>query len=82
MKTISKWGILTVVLLFMFPGGFTIAQTGTSAQQVDTRQRSISVFPILMYDSDIGFGFGGKGVVKNQFHKNESLDLILFGHFL
>ena len=43
------------------------------------RKRSLSMFPILMYDSDIGFGFGGKGVVKNQFKKNESFDLMLFG---
>jgi len=44
-----------------------------------SRKRSISAFPIFMYDSDIGFGFGGKGVVKNQFKKNESFDLMLFG---
>jgi len=43
------------------------------------RKTSISVFPILMYDSDIGFGFGGKGVIKNHFKKNESFDLMLFG---
>jgi outer membrane protein assembly factor BamA len=42
-------------------------------------QRSSNYFAILMYDSDIGFGFGAKGVIKNQFHRNESLDLILFG---
>jgi outer membrane protein assembly factor BamA len=43
------------------------------------KQRSHSVFPVFMYDSDIGFGFGGKGIVKNQFQKDESFDLILFG---
>lgn len=32
-----------------------------------------------MYDSDIGLGFGGKGVIKNHFSRNESFDLILFG---
>ena len=30
-----------------------------SAQREDSK-RSLSVFPILMYDSDIGFGFGAK----------------------
>ena len=40
---------------------------------------SISIFPIVMYDSDIGFGLGGKGVLKNGFHRNESFDLTLFG---
>jgi outer membrane protein assembly factor BamA len=40
---------------------------------------SWSAFPILMYDSDIGFGLGGKSIVKNQFRKDESFDLTLFG---
>ncbi len=79
MNKISRCGITTVVLLCTLPYGFTIAQTNTAKQQITARQRSISVFPILMYDSDIGFGFGGKGVVKNQFKSNESFDLILFG---
>lgn len=48
-------------------------------QKKEIREPSISVFPILMYDSDIGFGFGGKGVIKNHFRKNESFDLMLFG---
>ena len=39
---------------------------------------SYSAFPILMYDSDIGFGFGGKGTVKNIYRRDESFDLILF----
>jgi len=39
---------------------------------------SLSLFPILMYDSDIGFGFGGKGMIKNHFKSEESFDLILF----
>ena len=45
----------------------------------DKRKRSVSAFPILMYDLDIGLGFGGKGVLKNQFRLNESFDLMLFG---
>ncbi len=40
---------------------------------------SWSAFPILMYNSDIGYGFGGKGVVRNRFQRNESFDLFLFG---
>ncbi len=38
-----------------------------------------SVFPILMYDSDIGFGLGVKGVVKDLFRRGESFDGVLFG---
>jgi outer membrane protein assembly factor BamA len=58
---------------------FSQAQSEITDQQTTSKRRSTSVFPILMYDSDIGFGFGGKGIVKNQFQSNESFDLILFG---
>ena len=79
MRKISRWGIITVVLLCTLLYGFSVAQTETSEQQILTRKRSVSFFPFIMYDSDIGFGAGGKGIVKNQFKKNESFDLILFG---
>ncbi len=36
------------------------------------------VFPILNYDSDVGFGYGGKGFIYNIFNSKESLDLILY----
>lgn len=39
---------------------------------------SLSVFPILVYDADIGFGYGGKAKVVNLFRRDESLDLVLF----
>ena len=39
---------------------------------------SYSVFPILMYDSDVGLGYGGRGVVKNLYRRDESFDLVLF----
>lgn len=45
----------------------------------EVRKFTCSFFPIAMYDSDIGFGFGGKGIIKNLLRRNESLDLILFG---
>ena len=40
--------------------------------------RSFSPFPILMYDTDIGFGYGGRVKLVDYFKKKESLDLILF----
>ncbi len=39
---------------------------------------SFSAFPILMYDGDIGFGYGGKAKVVGLFRRGESLDLVLF----
>jgi outer membrane protein assembly factor BamA len=42
-------------------------------------KKSFSAFPIAMYDTDIGFGFGGKGRFINYLKRKESFDLILFG---
>lgn len=39
---------------------------------------SKSLLPIAMYDSDIGFGFGGKAVLKNL-KSGKSYDLVIFG---
>ena len=72
--TSNKW-MLIVFILFTFSPIITLTANKTDSR----RQRSTSVFPILMYNSDIGFGYGGKGVIKNGFHKQESFDLILFG---
>ncbi|MFQ5584155.1 MAG: BamA/TamA family outer membrane protein [Calditrichia bacterium] len=70
--------VLTLFIIFSLLQGKGLS-SGTSRQQESgEKQRSLSLFPILMYDSDIGFGFGGKGILKNQFHRNESFDLILF----
>jgi outer membrane protein assembly factor BamA len=40
--------------------------------------RSVSAFPILMYDTDIGVGYGAKAKGVDYLSRNESLDLILF----
>src|SRR5512135_1187598 len=40
--------------------------------------RSFSPFPILMFDSDIGFGYGGRVKFVDYLGNKESLDLILF----
>ncbi|MBN1893042.1 BamA/TamA family outer membrane protein [bacterium] len=45
----------------------------------ELKKQTWSAFPIVMYDSDIGLGIGGKGIVKNLYRKDESFDLILFG---
>jgi outer membrane protein assembly factor BamA len=44
----------------------------------EDRDVSWSLFPILMYDTDIGVGYGGKGKIVNLFHKRESFDVMLF----
>ena len=86
MKKLSKSHFVFMVIIFLcLPFQRDVcdgapAQVKPTDQKTESaRQRSVSAFPILMVDSDIGFGFGGKGVVKNQFKKDESFDLMLFG---
>ncbi len=78
MKKILKPGIVIGVLLSLIQYPPANAQEDTLGRQKETRKRSISILPIFMYDSDIGFGLGGKGIIKNQFRHNESYDLTLF----
>jgi hypothetical protein len=42
-------------------------------------QSVVEPFPILSYDSDTGFGYGGKLVILNQLGARESFDLTLYG---
>ena len=44
----------------------------------DRTYKSLSVMPILMYDPDIGVGYGGKARFVDYLGKKESFDLILF----
>lgn len=41
-------------------------------------RRSVSPFPIVMYDTDIGFGYGGRIKLVDFLARRESFDLILF----
>ncbi len=41
-------------------------------------KKSLSVFPILMYDTDIGVGYGGKAKFVHYFSRKESFDFIVF----
>ncbi len=67
--------VLWPLLLFMRIYG----DTHSGETDPALRRRSASVFPILMYNSDIGTGFGGKGAVRNALGRSESIDVMLFG---
>ncbi len=45
---------------------------------LESTEKSISVFPILMYDTDIGVGYGAKAKCVDYLSQKESFDLILF----
>jgi outer membrane protein assembly factor BamA len=57
-----------------------LSTTAFARQESETEKnwRSMSIFPILMYDTDIGLGFGARGKFVNYLKKKESFDLILF----
>jgi outer membrane protein assembly factor BamA len=56
------------------------SETVTTAERREGTaiQRKMEPLPILMYDTDIGFGYGAKVFLLNYFGKRESFDIILF----
>jgi len=49
-----------------------------NAQDSSLSNYEIELFPILNYDSDAGFGYGGKGFLYNFLCGKESFDLTLY----
>ena len=49
-----------------------------NAQDSSLNNSEIELFPILNYDSDAGFGYGGKAFLYNQLDHNESFDITLY----
>lgn len=50
----------------------------TEAQQDSIENSEVELFPIINYDSDSGFGYGGKGFLYNFLGIKESFDLTLY----
>jgi len=70
----NKLGFAAIAICLFF----TIS-AGCFSQQPDKESyKSLSVFPILMYDTDIGLGYGGKAKFVDYLRHKESFDLILF----
>jgi outer membrane protein assembly factor BamA len=65
---------ILVAAAVLWPGGLSAQEKAAEPGAY----RSFSPFPILMYDTDIGFGYGGRVKFVDYFKKKESLDLILF----
>ncbi len=78
MAKILRCVIVSVILVLVCGNASSESSTDTTSPQEAQRKGSRSVFPILMFDSDIGFGFGGKGVIRNQLEQSESFDLTIF----
>jgi len=74
-KMFSLKSVIFVFFLFM-----VIPKNVYPAIDKDTKdtEKSLSAFPILMYDTDIGVGYGGKAKFVNYLSGKESFDFILF----
>ncbi|MGD2245032.1 MAG: BamA/TamA family outer membrane protein [Candidatus Aminicenantes bacterium] len=74
----NRWLNLSFLLFFVF---FNLGSGYISAgndENLKETKKSMNVFPILMYDTDIGFGYGGKAKFVNYFKKKESFDFFIF----
>lgn len=67
----------TIVVATFFIG-ITLGAHSATAQHHDSSDAIIEAFPILSYDSDLGFGYGAKVVLRNQLGARESFDLTAF----
>ena len=56
-----------------------LLSSDAETSQLEDKGKSLSVFPILMYDTDIGVGYGAKGKFVSYLSQKESFDLTLFG---
>ena len=75
------FSVLATATLLSFPPAAQTAQNPSTPPDTSIppgSYRSLSAFPILMYDTDIGFGYGGRGKFVDYFKRKETLDLILF----
>ncbi len=67
---------LAVFLLFLL---VVIASVEAAVEgETPKDEKSLSVFPFLMYDTDIGIGYGGKARFVNYLSRKESFDFIVF----
>jgi len=66
------WIRVLVALTLMIPPSLLKGNSVLKAE------KSVSVFPILMYDTDIGLGYGARAKFVDYMKRKESFDLIAF----
>ncbi len=70
--------LLSVLIIHFFV--MIIPNIGIAAVDKEKKEhkKTLSVFPFLMYDTDIGVGYGGRAKFVNYLAKKESFDFIIF----
>lgn len=71
-----RWCLWFFPILFL---GISVNMSYADQKKIEEKDyQSRSIFPILMFDTDIGVGYGGKIKLVHFLKKKESFDLILF----
>jgi len=76
-----KKTLIPALLLILLPASLAFALSDASTENTGIAPgsyKSWSALPILMYDNDIGFGYGAKAKLVDFLGIKESFDLILF----
>lgn len=69
----------SLVFLYLFILSISLKVSKAAYASSDQKEnKSLSAFPILMYDTDIGVGYGGKAKFVNYLSRDESFDIIVF----
>jgi len=71
----KKPGALISLCFLLFAGFRPLHSADSGGEKVE---KSLSAFPILMYDTDIGVGYGGKAKFVHYLARKESFDFIFF----
>ncbi|NIM90056.1 MAG: BamA/TamA family outer membrane protein [Candidatus Aminicenantes bacterium] len=70
--------LLSVLIVHSFATIIPSVLIASVDKEQKGHKKSLSVFPYLMYDTDIGVGYGGKAKFVNYLSKKESFDFIVF----
>lgn len=74
----KRWVSAALILIVGGSGAWAAQDQGGDQGIPQKSYKSLSPLPIIMYDPDIGVGYGGKAKFVDFLGKKESFDLILF----
>lgn len=69
---------IKIILFFLMVDVLYIENYFAQNDSIITSEREWEIFPILNYDTDVGFGYGAKGFFYNFLNHKESFDLTIY----
>lgn len=70
--------VFSIIFLFYSSAAMAVNAQAQTDEKKEKTKKSLSAFPILMYDTDIGVGYGGKAKFVDYMRRRESFDFIVF----